>query len=185
MNNTDDFFPEAEETIADAQPAKGVSVKDDIQADTMIEKIKELRREKERFETIYEGKKAMLQAQFGSKIDSLAKQEEYYAKALEDYFNTIPQGELKGSKLSKSYKLLSGTLRTKEQNPEFSFDDETLVPWLEQHGGEGYVKVTKTLNKAEFKKAIIIDGETVVFADNHEEVPGATITKRPSKFIIE
>ncbi|HLO11131.1 MAG TPA: host-nuclease inhibitor Gam family protein [Pseudoneobacillus sp.] len=182
---TDDFFPEAEETIEDAQPGKGVNVKDDIQADTMIEKVKELRREKERFETIYQGKKAMLDAQFGGKIDSLGKQEEYYTKALEDYFNSLPESTFKESKSSKSYKLLSGTLRTKQQNPEFSFDDSVVTDWLEKHGGEKYVKVTKSINKTELKKAIIIDGDNVVFADNHEVVPGAAITKRANKFIVE
>lgn len=181
---SEEFFPEDEIIESSPQEQKKLTISDDIHADIVLEKVKSARREQERLRDIYENRKKLLEQEFNKQIEGVVKQEEFYSGALEDYFSNLPDEKLKQNKSSKSYKLLSGTLRVKEQGPEFEVDSDKLVPWLEQNA-PAYVKTKRVPDWSEFKKVTVVDKDKVVSALDGTEVPGITVNVRPDKFIIE
>lgn len=148
-------------------------IENDSQADWAVRKIQEAEQAVKRFEAFYAQKMAEIKAQTERDTANLRA-------ALEIYFS----GQMhKVTKTQESYSLPSGKLVLKKQQPEFSLDEEKLLPWVKANCPE-LVKVKESTNWAELKKRVAVDGANVVTADA-EIVPGVTVTDRPDVFRVE
>lgn len=148
-------------------------IENDSQADWAVRKIREAEQTVEKWEEFYAQKIAEIKAQTERDTANLRA-------ALEIYFN----GQMhKVTKTQESYSLPSGKLVLKKQQPEFSLDEEKLLPWVKANCPE-LVKVKESTNWAELKKRVAVDGANVVTADA-EIVPGITVTDRPDVFRVE
>ena len=100
---------------------------------------------------------------------------------LQSYFENVPH---KVTKTQENYALPSGKLVVKKQEPEYERDDDKIIEWLEQNGGEKYVKTKKALDWSGLKGNVMVIGETVTDA-NGEIIPGLKATERPDVFKVE
>lgn len=86
----------------------------------------------------------------------------------------------------KSISLPCGTLKSRAQQPEWSFDDEVFLPWAEVHAPELVkVQVRSSVDRNAAKHAIVVldDGRHIV-SGTGEVVPGVTVTVRPPSFSV-
>lgn len=101
---------------------------------------------------------------------------------LEDYHRRV----LAENPKAKTIHLPHGTLKLRSQQPEWKWDDEQLLPWLQQNLPH-YVreKVTYIPDKAALKKAVQVVNSRVIDPHTGEVVPGVEVEMRPEKFIVE
>lgn len=145
----------------------------DSKAEWAMGKIAEARRERERWVTWY-----------NSKIEEINTQTDFETanleRLLEEYFATVPH---KVTKTQESYKLPSGKLIRKTQNPEFRRDDSAVIAWARENAPE-YIKTVEQLDWASLKGATgIFDGHIVT--DDGEIVPGVEVIEREPRFVVE
>ena len=100
---------------------------------------------------------------------------------LEMYFDTLPH---KKTKTQESYQLPSGKLVRKHRDPDYTRDDEEVLSWLHENGGEKYIKTKESLDWAGLKKTLMVMGETVV-DENGEIIPCIKACERPDEFKVE
>lgn len=152
-------------------------VTDDQKAEWALEKIREKKAELEMWKAHYADLFAQIEKTINSDIT-------HFENLLEAYFRSqMDAGFVKYAKKSASYKLPTGKLVLKEQEPEFEHNDDDLVPWLEQNAPE-FVKVKKTADWSALKKTLVIDG-TRMITEDAEVVPGVTVTPRGDIFKVE
>ena len=124
-------------------------------------------------------------AWYEEKIKQIKEQTEFDTANLEAmlarYFDTVPH---KKTKTQESYALPGGKLVLKKQNAEYNRDDKTVIEWLEQNGGEAYIKTEKKLDWSTLKRDTQALNGQIVTMDG-EIVPGITVIERPDKFTVE
>ena len=150
------------------------TVTDDKKAEWCLQKIREAQEEKEFWKRHYEAQYAAIEKAANETISTMEG-------LLRDYFETVPH---KVTATQQNYKLPSGKLVLKKQEPDFDRDDETVIAWLEENRMTEYVKIKKSLDWAGLKKAVVVVGDRVADADG-EIVPGITVTDRPDIFKAE
>ena len=118
-------------------------------------------------------------------VDKQADSEvEFFKSMLIPYFaDRMEGGFTKSTKTKTTYKLPTGTLVLKKQQPKYERNNAELLPWLKANRPD-LVKVEESPNWAELKKAIEINGESVVTKDG-EVVPGVTVTEQEDTFEVE
>ena len=164
----DEILEEEEEQIT-------FIVDDDQKAEWCMQKIREAKEEKERWKKFYADQSAKAEASADAKIARM----EFY---LEQYFKTVPH---KVSKTQESYTLPGGKLVVKEQCPEYTRDDATIIEWMAEHDTSmHFIKIKESVDWAEFKKVLTQNGEMMVTADG-EIVPGITVIERGPVFKVE
>lgn len=70
-----------------------------------------------------------------------------------------------------------GTAKIGKQQPEWKYDDDIILKFLESENMDDYITIKKSLNKRELRKLERV-GEEVV-NENGEVVPGITVVDRP------
>lgn len=164
----DEILEEEEEQIT-------FIVDDDQKAEWCMEKIREATAEKEQWKKFYADQYAKVEASADAKIARM----EYF---LEQYFKTVPH---KTTATQESYALPSGKLVIKQQQPEYTRDDATIIEWMAEHDTSmHFIKIKESVDWAEFKKVLTRNGEMMVTADG-EIVPGITVTERGPVFKVE
>lgn len=86
----------------------------------------------------------------------------------------------------KSISLPCGTLKSRAQQPVWSFDDDVFLPWAEVHAPELVkVQVRSSVDRNAAKHAIVVldDGRYIV-SGTGEVVPGVTVTVRGPSFSV-
>lgn len=104
----------------------------------------------------------------------------YLRNQLQTYFNTV---EKKKTKTQETYKLPSGTLKLKYQNPEFIRDEEKLLAWAKANKPD-YIKTKESVNWAELKKELMLSNDKLLTKDG-EIVEGVTLEEREPVFEID
>lgn len=99
---------------------------------------------------------------------------------LREYFDTLPH---KKTATEENYRLPSGKLVLKSQNPEFERDDEQLIEYLRAHGLEKYIKVKESVDWTELKKSLSVLGSAVA-DENGEIIPCITVIEKDPEFKI-
>lgn len=155
-------------------------IDNDSKADWAIEKIMAENAERDRLIKLADERIKELSDKKKELIDKTADKTSYLTALLRMYFDTI---EPKATKTQSTYKLLSGKLILKHQQPEYVLDDAQMVNWAKT-AAPTYVKVKESINWAELKKQTAVNGETVVLADTGEVIPGATAKERPDVFEV-
>ena len=111
---------------------------------------------------------------------------------LRPYFDMVPTT---GKKI-RTYEMPGGTLKLAKQDPEYSVNDDELVPWLEKNNLGDYVAVKKEARWGDFKETLKDekkrirtipgeDGTLRVVTEDGEVIPGITATAREDKFTIK
>lgn len=156
------------------------AIDDDGKAEWALNKIAEEKAETQRMINVansmimkYQEKIEVYQKQFENKTTFLKEQ-------LRQYFETVPH---KITKTQETYKLPSGTLKLKKQNPEYIRDEEKLLEWVKANK-ISYVKSKKSVDWAELKKELNFVDDKALTEDG-EIVDGITVSERPSVFEID
>lgn len=149
-------------------------VRSDIEAGWQLKRRKELIADRDELISFYE-----------SRIDAVKKDSDVKLsiidRALFLFFQTVPHKE---TKTQESYTHPLGKLVLKKQAPEFKRDDKTVIAWLKDNNGGGYVKTVENLDWASLKKDVTVMGNSVVNSDG-EIIPGVEVVEREPKFTVE
>ena len=163
-----------EEEQKETEPRPEFIVDSDRKADWCLRQIKEKQDEIDRWNEHYKRLAQTITDQLNDDIAYFSAQlERYLMRQIDSNFTTA-------TKTQVSYKLPSGKLVLKHQEPEYKQDEETLVPWLKANAPE-FVKVKESVNWDGLKKTLILNGTDMITTDG-EIVPGITATPRPDVF---
>jgi hypothetical protein len=174
-------LPFAEEIPVTEEEA-GWQVDSDQAAEWCLRKIREAKAEKEKWTDFY-------MAQLKKVCDREEARIAFFEEKLKAYFEAVPH---KVTKTQESYPLPTGRLILKEQKPEWTHDDSTLLPWVKVNAPE-LVKTQESVDWAALKKDLMM----LDLSDEEEAprirvcnsdgliVPGVTVTERPDKFVVE
>lgn len=153
---------------------EGFVVDTDAKAEWALGKIREARAERDKWVDWYK-----------AKINEVKEQTDFETMNLErmlsEYFANVPH---KKTKTQESYKLPTGKLVMKTQNPEYKIEEETVIEWAKKNGLNKYVKVEEKLAWADLKAATGTFEDHVVTEDG-EIIPGITVEPREPKFVVE
>lgn len=150
------------------------TVNDDQTAEWCIEQIRNAEEEKAKWKEFYAERLARVNETCDLTIANMTA-------VLQTYFDKVPH---KVTKTQENYALPSGKLVVKKQETEFERNDEELIAWLKQNGGERFVKTKEVLDWAGLKKTLSVVGESVS-DENGEVIPGLKAAERPDVFKVE
>lgn len=153
---------------------RGFVVDDDRKADWCVRKIQELEADTASWKTYYEEQLERIKAQNDSSIL-------YFKELLSAYFASVPH---KVTKTAESYKLPNGTLRLKQQQPEYTKDEPVIIEWARKNVPE-LVEDVPRLKWADLKKLGQADGEQLIIPETGEVVPGVKVIERGKTFVVE
>ncbi len=156
-------------------------IDNDNKAEWAIKKIQEEQADTQRLINVCESMILEYQNRIQKSKDSFNSNTAYLKNQLEQYFRTVPH---KVTKTTESYKLPSGTLKLKLQNPEIVKDDEKLLKWVKDNSFTDYVKIKESVNWSELKETLTANGDKYLTSDG-EVVDGITLIERPPVFKIE
>ena len=156
-------------------------IDNDGKADWAIVTIMDEIAERDRILAIADERIRLLQEQKRELIERTQRKTQYLSDHLQAYFATVkPSSE---TKTTTKYKLLSGSLVLKRQQPEYVRDEQAMVDWAEKSASK-YVRIEKRINWAELKKATVRDGERLCYAETGEVIPGVVAKARPDQFEV-
>lgn len=158
----------------------GFVIDNDNTADWALRKVKEYNDEYERIAAIADERIRELQEKKRKLAERREMKVNYFTTHLQMYFETVPHAS---TKTQETYKLLSGRLVLKRQQPEFVRDEAVLVDWAKTNTPD-LVQVKESVSWGELKKMVAVDGDKVVIAETGEVVPGVTAQPREDVFEV-
>ena len=170
----DEIFEENYEQEEDEQFREHFKVEDDQTAEWCLEQIRNAQEEKAKWKAFYDSR---YEAVCNSCDRTIANME----SVLQSYFDNVPH---KVTKTQENYSLPSGKLVFKKQQPEYTRDDEQLILWLKENGGEKYVVAKESVDWLGLKKSLTILGDTVADAEG-QVIPCIRVEERPDIFKVE
>jgi phage host-nuclease inhibitor protein Gam len=178
-----DYMDEEEIKELNIQDMDTFQIKNKEQANYFIKKIMDVRSEASNINHIADTEitktKIRVDAWREKELNKLARDEEYITNLLEIF----AAKELEGAK-KKSLSLPYGSIGFRAQQPEYTYDDKTLLEFLLGH--EEYAKFINykpSTNKTDLKKtATVKDGKLYI---DGIEIPGVTVTERDPKFEVK
>jgi len=178
MEYFDDF-----ENVADTNLPDGATfeITDDRMADWAVEKVLAEITERDRLIALVNERIKELNEQKAQLTEKCDNGTSYLKTKLRIYFEGVKPST--ATKTQTTYKLLAGKLVLKQQQPEFVRDEKALVEWAEKSAPD-FIEVAKSVNWADLKKATTLDGETVVYAETGEVVPGVVAKAREDVFEV-
>ncbi len=99
---------------------------------------------------------------------------------LRAYFDAVPH---KQTATQENYRLPSGKLVLKDQEPDYKRDDKLIIEFLKKNGGK-YIRTKEEVDWSSLKKTLLVAGETAATEDG-KVIPGIKVTARPKTFTIE
>ncbi|NCB36708.1 MAG: hypothetical protein EOM58_11785, partial [Clostridia bacterium] len=144
-------------------------ITDDVMADWAVEKINAARAERDRLVSLVQEKMEQLQEKRQLYITNYEESTSYLREKLMDYFMTV---KTQDTKTMKKYKLVSGTLVLKRQQPVYERDEGALLAWAETTAPE-LVKVKKEVSWVDLKKQADVNGDRLLL--DGEIIPGVTV----------
>lgn len=162
------------------------TVKDDLGADWVLDKIIEEKVALRRFEMTVNTKISQLQLHLKKEQEKANREIEFFESKLREYFETV-QDKARETKTQKVYKLPSGSLKMRKESTTIDYDKAKLLEYAEQEKLEDLIKVTKDFKWAEFKKVLEIKGESIINKETGEiiEVEGLKVETKPEQFSVE
>lgn len=160
------------------------TVDNDMKAEWVLSKIRRIRADQKKEKDELARQMQFYQDQMDM-IDRQADEEvTFFESMLIPYFaERMDSGFTKSTKTQTTYKLPSGKLVLKKQEPTYDRNNAELLPWLKANRPE-LVKVEESPNWAELKKTITVVGEAATTKDG-EVIPGVKVTEREDKFEVE
>lgn len=181
MNNLLDFINEMEEDELEIPDHEPMSIESMDQANYYVRRLKEIQAEKKQIE---DTAKAQIES-YVEKVEQWLKSTtnplDYSEEFLTGLLEVYTAGMLEGSS-KKSLKLIEGTLGFRAQQPEYIYDDEALLNYVETSATD-YLKTKPSVDKSALKKVAKIKGNQLFLGD--KPVQGVTILKRDPKFSVK
>lgn len=163
-----------EEDIQEVQNEPEFTVTDDQKAEWCLRKIREAKADKEFWKQFYDAQYAAVEESANSTISQMETM-------LRKYFETVPH---KVTDTQENYKLPSGKLVLKKQEPEYERNEDEIIKWLKENDGTEFIKVKESLDWAGLKKNTAVVGEQIANEDG-EFIPGVKVIERPDIFKVE
>lgn len=173
---------EAPEDLADTENQR-FRIQDDNQADWALRKIARARQDMKEAEETAAMEIEKINRWLDGQRDESLRTELFFTVLLQEYYE--PRFMTNPDK--KTYKLPSGKVQRRTQQPLFDRDNEALLAWLKQRGMTDYVEVKETPKWGELKQQVQVVGEHVVIKDGPlkgEIVDGVEVVHRPPTFRV-
>lgn len=173
---------EAPEDLDDTENQR-FRIQDDNQADWALRKIARARQDLKEAEETAAIEIEKINRWLDGQRDESLRTERFFTALLQEYYE--PRFMTNPDK--KTYKLPSGKVQRRTQQPQFDRDNEALLAWLKQRGMTDYVEVKETPKWGELKQQVQVVGEHVVIKDGPlkgEIVDGVEVVHRPPIFRV-
>ena len=173
---------EAPEDLADTENQR-FRIQDDNQADWALRKIARARQDLKEAEETAAMEIEKINRWLDGQRDESLRTELFFTVLLQEYYE--PRFMTNPDK--KTYKLPSGKVQRRTQQPLFDRDNEALLAWLKQRGMTDYVEVKETPKWGELKQQVQVVGEHVVIKDGPlkgEIIDGVEVVHRPPIFRV-
>jgi phage host-nuclease inhibitor protein Gam len=173
---------EAPEDLADTENQR-FRIQDDNQADWALRKIARARQDMKEAEETAAMEIEKINRWLDGQRDESLRTELFFTVLLQEYYE--PRFMTNPDK--KTYKLPSGKVQRRTQQPQFDRDNEALLAWLKQRGMTDYVEVKETPKWGELKQQVQVVGEHVVIKDGPlkgEIIDGVEVVHRPPIFRV-
>ena len=167
--------------LGETEEKPAFQIDNDRKADWAVEKVMEAVAERDRLVKIADQRIKELQEQKLAIAAKADRSTQFLTEKLYEYFQTVQPSSV--TKTQTSYKLLTGKLVLKKQQPEYVRDEAALVAWAKEIA-PSYIKVTESVAWGELKKATAVNGETVVLAETGEVVNGVIARARDDVFEV-
>lgn len=184
--NMEDLFLEFESEHETTETASNQFVIDnDQKAEWAMRKIRETKQETNRLVSLCQDQIAF----YKNKLDKITQDGASRIGNLEYMLRTYFDASEHLHSISKSgrhtYKLASGKMVLKPQQPEYKHDDAILLGWLKENGLNDYVQIKEAPKWADIKKSCTVCDGQIVFSDTGEIVPGVSVENRDPVFVVE
>lgn len=173
---------EAPEDLADTENQR-FRIQDDNQADWALRKIARARQDMKEAEETAAMEIEKINRWLDGQRDESLRTELFFTVLLQEYYE--PRFMTNPDK--KTYKLPSGKVQRRTQQPQFDRDNEALLAWLKQRGMTDYIEVKETPKWGELKQQVQVVGEHVVIKDGPlkgEIIDGVEVVHRPPTFRV-
>lgn len=173
---------EAPEDLDDTENQR-FRIQDDNQADWALRKIARARQDMKEAEETAAMEIEKINRWLDGQRDESLRTERFFTALLQEYYE--PRFMTNPDK--KTYKLPSGKVQRRTQQPLFDRDNEALLAWLKQRGMTDYVEVKETPKWGELKQQVQVVGEHVVIKDGPlkgEIIDGVEVVHRPPTFRV-
>ena len=173
---------EAPEDLADTENQR-FRIQDDNQADWALRKIARARQDLKEAEETAAMEIEKINRWLDGQRDESLRTELFFTVLLQEYYE--PRFMTNPDK--KTYKLPSGKVQRRTQQPQFDRDNEALLAWLKQREMTDYIEVKETPKWGELKQQVQVVGEHVVIKDGPlkgEIVDGVEVVHRPPTFRV-
>lgn len=165
------------------QEKEAWAIKDDLQADWALDKIRESEAEYRRFEMVVNDKIRQLVTALNTEREKMENETGFFKSKLAEYFSTL--NNKKATKTQETYKLPSGRLVLKHKQPKIERDDDKLVPWLLERHMPWLVKTKKTADWANLKAETQVVGDKVISKQTGEVIDGVVAVPQSPEFTVE
>lgn len=145
-------------------------IKNDLSADFAIDKIREIKSEYNRAETVVKDKIQQLEHFLEKEKGKSDSERMFFESKLIEYFESIPEEHKKKTKTLIKYQLPTGTLQKKFKSPTYIKNDEELLKYAETNAPD-YIETKRSLKWGEFKKQTKVVNGQVVDANTGEVLP--------------
>lgn len=171
-----------EDILDEVQTEERFTITDDHKAEWAIKKIKVLQAKRDRLIDACDRQIAEYEA-FKERENTRYTSKTSYLKALlASYFETVPHD---ATKTAEKYRLPSGELIRKHQNPEIIKEESVAVSSLRAMGMTQYIKTKETVDWAELKPNVdFIDGQCVN-KETGEVISGFAAIEMPDVFEVK
>lgn len=166
------------------QTNDGWHITNDHQADWALEKIAAIDADYRRKEMVVQNKIADLQQWLAREKAQAEQQRSFFEVKLKEYFDSLPTSIVKQTKTQKVYKLPSGTLRLKQQQPEYIRNDELLLQWAKANKPR-FVRIKESVDWAGLKELVGVAGNKAIDMQTGEVIDGVEVVEREAKFVVE
>lgn len=173
---------EAPEDLDDTENQR-FRIQDDNQADWALRKIARARQDMKEAEETAAMEIEKINRWLDGQRDESLRTERFFTALLQEYYE--PRFMTNPDK--KTYKLPSGKVQRRTQQPQFDRDNEALLAWLKQREMTDYIEVKETPKWGELKQQVQVVGEHVVIKDGPlkgEIVDGVEVVHRPPTFRV-
>lgn len=149
-------------------------VDNDQKAEWCLQKIREAQADKDRWKAFYAEQYKAVEESADATIHNMEEM-------LAEYFGMVPH---KQTATQEYYKLPSGKLVLKKQEPKYERNDDEIIDWLKKNDCRGFIKVEESLDWAGLKKKVAVVGENMATEDG-EIIPGIKVIQREPIFKVE
>lgn len=173
---------EAPEDLDDTENQR-FRIQDDNQADWALRKIARARQDMKEAEETAAMEIEKINRWLDGQRDESLRTERFFTALLQEYYE--PRFMTNPDK--KTYKLPSGKVQRRTQQPQFDRDNEALLAWLKQREMTDYIEVKETPKWGELKQQVQVVGEHVVIKDGPlkgEIIDGVEVVHRPPTFRV-